>query len=146
MQLIAQKIESWIALALATVAAEKRLPIYQGQDFDGNRKRPAIAVICDGADVTPGFLWEDNERTGLLSVYLSSPADNGTDGHTNRCAALEAALQDQATVAAFAASVADFYLYRYSITGVAHSTDDASRSRTARYTISVICRDDSGTP
>ncbi len=144
MKLITQKVEDWLALALAAVATAKRLPIYTGEASEQNRVRPSIVCICADAVVTPPFLWKDNERTAEASVYLASPADDDLTLHAARCAALEAALQDQATASAFAADVADFYLYRYEITDTANETDNSSRSRMTRYTISVICRDDNG--
>lgn len=144
MKLVTQKVEDWLALALAAVATDNRLKIYTGEATESNRVRPSIVCICAESVVTPPFLWRDNERTATADVYLASPSDDSIDLHTARCAALEAALQDNATVNAFAASVPDFYLYRYEVTSTANESDAGTRSRLTRYTLSVICRDDSG--
>lgn len=144
MKLITQKVEDWLALALAEVAEEYRLPIYTGEASDDTRVRPSLVAICADAQNTEPFLWRDNERTAEADIYLASPADNPIALHVERVAALEAALQDQATVSAFAADVADFYLYRYEVTATANEPDNQSRSRLTRYTITVKCRDDNG--
>lgn len=144
MKLVTEKVEDWLALALAAVATEYRLPIYTGEATETNRVRPSIVCICADAAVTPPFLWKDNERTAEADIYLASPADDKLSLHTARCAALEAALQAQATASAFAADVPDFYLYRYEVTATANESDAGTRSRLTRYTLSVICRDDNG--
>lgn len=144
MKLITQKVEDWLALALAEVAEDYRLPIYTGEASDDTRVRPSLVVICADAQVTEPFLWRDNERTAEADIYLASPADDSIALHVERVAALEAALQDQATFSAFAADVADFYLYRYEVMATANEADNQSRSRLTRYTITVKCRDDNG--
>ena len=144
MKLLTEKVEDWLALALATLGTTNRMPIYTGEATETNRVRPSYVCICADAAVTPPFLWKDNERTATADIYLASPADETLAIHTARCAALEAALQDQATFSAFATSVDDFYLYRYEITTTANESDAGTRSRMTRYTLSVICRDDNG--
>lgn len=144
MKLVTQKVEDWLALALASLGSENRFPIYTGEATETNRVRPSIVCICADAAVTPPFLWKDNERTCTAEVYLASPSDETLSIHTSRCAALEAALQDEATVSAFAADVPDFFLYRYEIVSTANESDAGTRSRMTSYTISVICRDDNG--
>jgi len=144
MKLVTQKVEDWLALALAAVATEYRLPIYTGEATETNRVRPSIVCICADAAVTPPFLPEDNEWTGDAVVYVASPSDDKISLHTARCAAVEAALQDLATAKAFYTQVTDFFLYRYSVVGKANESDTGTRSRMTSYTISVICRDDNG--
>ncbi len=144
MMLITEKVESWMALALAAVGTANRLPIYTGEATETNRIRPSLVCICADAVVTPPFLWRDNERTAEIDVYLASPSDDLISLHTARCAALEAALQDQATMSAFSSDVEDFYLYRYEVVSTSNESDAGTRSRMTRYTISVICRDDNG--